>query len=677
MNTGETGDRFFNVYVPRASASSTSSLNGSPQTATATTYESYFRVGGPDATTEASFLDTLRDDYAGADSEAAVRAAFGSSATGGVAFYTEGDLVQYVGGKSDTRVLNDSYVVHVLNKEDVDAAMAGDDRKTFRTYFRMGKPNADIEKPLRLNAEPDDLVEMIAGLEPPARDYGWFEMNLGGAKEAILSGDLVVRSLLANRADRGDTAAIAVLDELRVTDDPRGEDVYDGKTAKNWALATLQSIHLGAANYRRDKALTGDLTSRNILEQRAGAEDPVSIRKLVELAESRNPAAISEQNGQTPAREWAKSILDGLAPSELEARFSLGDGVALYSDKSVTLSTPETLKVTVGKDTRTVLGPTYSETYDVSDEVIQQIKDGWISGVSEITDKKLITASLTRRDAFGLSWRTTKFDLAKTLTFAASDNGAFTLGSAYTYSAGLKFGNSLGVSFDASTGASVSAPLSLKVELVANRVETAWALGKIAYGHKGSLKGGSSIEISVDPTTKGTLVALKPVSDVIRIGMGVINAAIAAYTAAFTAIGAATSADDDDGSTIDVKDMMETGEAVYLAAQALNTVLAVVCIVAGVVQIATEKVAKAAKDGSPVQPSNIVMNDAGIKLQVGTTYIHIGTTGILMSGTQIVTASPASQFVPQVAPGNMTPVGLLEIASLASDAGVSLPAWGL
>src|SRR5690606_29195766 len=146
-------------------------------------------------------------------------------------------------------------------------------------------------------------------------------------------------------------------------------------------------------------------------------------------------------------------------------------------------------RITVGKDSRTVLGQSYSETYDVSDDVLQQIKDGTIRDLSALTSKSLVTAALSRPDATGLSWRTTKFDLSKSLNFGAADNGSFTVGSDYSFWAGLKLSNSLGVSFEANTGAAISAPLGAKIELASEGIDTAWAGGKVSYNSQQTIKG--------------------------------------------------------------------------------------------------------------------------------------------------------------------------------------------
>src|SRR5262249_15000519 len=145
------------------------------------------------------------------------------------------------------------------------------------------------------------------------------------------------------------------------------------------------------------------------------------------------------------------------------ANFSLGDGVALYSDRPVTVTTPDTMKVTVGSDSRTALGTTYAEVYDVDDDTINAIRDGRITSTGSIANKTLISATLTRRAlnipgaaVSGLAplWRTTKFDQTRSLSYSITDSGSFSFSSAYTFGMGMKFNNGVSASFDASAGVS-------------------------------------------------------------------------------------------------------------------------------------------------------------------------------------------------------------------------------
>ena len=341
-------------------------------------------------------------------------------------------------------------------------------------------------------------------------------------------------------------------------------------------------------------------------------------------------------------------------------RFSLGDGISMFSDKAMNITTPDTLKVTVGKDARTVLGPTYSETWDVSDDVLDQVRSGEISGVSQITSKKLVTASLTDRSVIG-SWRTTKFDLAKTLNVGVADNGSFLVGSALTYIAGLKLGNLLGASFDANTGLTAAAPTGSKVELVGTGMETAWPKGKVNYKENQSLKG-RTVTLAVDPVAifcGNTHMAL---TKLIRGLMSTTNAALAAYTAAFAAVSAVGDTDDD--GEAEVKAMLETAEAIYLAVLAINVVTTVAMGIASIVQIANEIASKTQNIALPALVPNITLNSGGIKLQCGTAYVHIGASGVLINGTQVAIGSPSTALVPMVTPSTVTPVQLLSLSGM-------------
>src|SRR5690349_704020 len=97
-------NKWFSVYVP-------------PMSGTTGGTQSFFRIGSPDTVRETTVLNAMQTGYSSLAAQPAVQAAFGASSTAGVVLYTAGDLVQFVNGTADTRVLNDRYVVHVLNKE--------------------------------------------------------------------------------------------------------------------------------------------------------------------------------------------------------------------------------------------------------------------------------------------------------------------------------------------------------------------------------------------------------------------------------------------------------------------------------------------------------------------------------------------------------------------------------
>ena len=192
-------DKWFSVYVPR-------------WTDTANAFESYFRMGTPDVATEAARLSDLQSAYSDALAQPGVEAAFGGNATSGVAFYTEGDLVQFVNGKVDTRVLNDSFTVHVLNKADVDKAGQDPTKAvtTHRSYFRLGKPNKTIETQIKLAAPSfaDLLAFTLALALAPTPTSPISVATRQATVEAVLAGDVSARSSLVSAAESGDPAAL-------------------------------------------------------------------------------------------------------------------------------------------------------------------------------------------------------------------------------------------------------------------------------------------------------------------------------------------------------------------------------------------------------------------------------------------------------------------------------------
>lgn len=656
-------DKWFSVYVPR-------------WTDTANAFESYFRMGTPDVATEAARLSDLQSAYSDALAQPGVEAAFGGNATSGVAFYTEGDLVQFVNGKVDTRVLNDSFTVHVLNKADVDKAGQDPTKAvtTHRSYFRLGKPNKTIETQIKLAAPSfADLLAFTLALAPtPTSPIS--AATRQATVEAVLAGDVSARSSLVSAAESGDPAALQALEDLRTSSDPRASTVNDGTTASAWALTAQRGNHEKFAGGLRDKALVGDTAARDRLTARATAGDPVARRQLIELADSKVAAAATGQNGQPAANAWAKAALAAL-PNEsavLES-WSLGDGVALYSDRPITVTTPAALKVTVASDSRTVLGPSYVETYDVSDEVIKQIKDGVITQASQIPNKRLITATLNARDAVGDSWRTTKFDQAKALTYSLNDSGTFGITSTYAFAMGLKLTNGISASFDGSIGVAVSVPASLKVELGKKRIETSWSGGKINYSADQDIKGenvtlsvASVEDVTVSPPREALVLAM-------RLGMITVNGLVLAYTAIGVGIGNSTSGEGEE-STKNVREFLAAGEAVYIAISALNAIFLAAGLVVSAIQLATKATVGAAQAASPVQTPNIVLNSAGIKLQCGASYIHIDPSGITLSGPQIFVASPITQMLPVMPPGNVSPAGVVAaVNQVAAAAAVVTP----
>jgi hypothetical protein len=680
-------NKWFSIYVPETKTGQT-----------VTTYQSYLRVGSPDTTTEAGFLNALKASYSDEAAQPAVQAAFGASPTGGIVLFTEGDIVQFVNGRSDTRVLNDSYVVHVLNKSDVSKPPASDAKtpaKTYRAYLRLGKENSDVEKPMTGVVRDAELAGFIRVLAPTpqnpidaAKKQKFIDDVLGGPVPA--SGQQpdsattlkvqTARADLLSQAQTGDPGAIEALEALRTSADPKADVTYDGKTAKAWALASLQGLHQTFANRWRDGALKGDTDARTKLKSAINPtapspQDPLARRKLVELAQSPNPAAAQSFNDQPPARDWAAAELARVsAGRELPARWSLGSGVALYADQPISLTTPSALKITVGSDSRTALGPTYTEAYDVSDDVIQQIKDGYITQAAQIPKKKLITASLTRRERSGISWRTSKFDQAKTLSYALSDSGSFGVTHSYAFAAGLKLTNGVSGSFDASIGVAASVPSAFKVELGKKRIETSWSGGKLLYS-KDQVLTGSTVKLSVGAVEDFVVwPASEGLATIIRIGMAAVNALVLAYTATGLGIGDRTTGEGEE-STQNVREFLEAGEPVYIAVSVLNAVFMAAGLIVGVIQLIARAAGTASQAALPAQPANILMNAAGIKIQCGASYINLDASGVTICGPQVQVVGGITNMIPAYMTGNMTPTQIVEAAQFAEAFGVPLDAF--
>ncbi len=652
--TKESTDKWFTVYVPPSTGGT----------------ESYLRIGSPDTTTETSFLSTLQAAYQASTAQPAVQAAFGTSSTAGMVVYTAGDLVQFVNGTADTRVLNDRYIVHVLNKATIDAAStkkATDADKTYRTYLRLGKPSDLIEGAMQGNAADADLVKFI-------KDLAYAEPKTvvadGNAKRDLaIGGNADARTYLKTAAEKSDRGAIDRIGEVL---NNTNTDPVVRADAQGWARTTLVALQLKLANSRKNEALLDTDDGRTKLAASAANKDPVARRKLIEIYETSaaglasGAAVAGLVRGMTVAKvqsaqTWAKGVLDGLGKSgdELLARWSLGDGVALYSDRPITLTTPDKLKVSVGSDSRTVFGPSYSEVYDVSNDVIAQIKDGTIATIDQVPDKRLITATLVRRELSGASWRSTKFDQSKSLSYSLSDSGSFGLTSSYAFGAGLKLSNGITAGYDASFGISCGVSTSFKVDCSKTSLETSFPFSKIKYDATATTKA-NSITLSVNPVENVVnWMTAEKYAVAARVVVGIINAAALAYTAIAAGIGNQKS-DASKSETNAVRGFLEAGEAVYITASVVNAALLAGALIVGVIQLVSRKTAQATSDNLPLQPTNIILNSAGIKLQAGTSYINIDPTGIQIYGPQVLVAGPLTNVLPEYLTGNLTATQVLQ-----------------
>ncbi len=640
-----TGSRWFSVHVPDASGSGK--------------HESFLRVGAPNKATESGFLDALKQSYRDATGDDAVKAAFGEEASDGIVHYTQGNLTQLVGGKVDTRVFNDSFTVNVLNRSDEDESVTStNEHKTYRSYLRLGKPNKTLEASFTSVTPPHLIVSMIRELGLQKKDWSAWQLDLATAVESVLNGTSATREALLARAKLGDDDALAKLEELRVSTDARATTVYAGKDAHRWALGALHEVHAEAAAQHAAKARTGNTDSQSKLAERARAGDAAALREIQLISETTVDA-------EFPAKTWAKTVLKKLGTDlDRRPRFSLGDGIAMFSDKAINVTTPEPFKVTAGKDSRTILGDSYSETYDVSDDDLEKIRSGEYTGLTQLESRKLVTASLTRKNAMGL-WRTTKFDTSKALSFAVADNAAVTLGAAYACIGGMKLDNLIGAKFEANMGFTMAAPTGSKAELVGTGMETTWAKGKVNYKETQSLKG-RSVEIKVDPAAIFCGETMGQLTTAIRVITTAVNAALLAYATALSF--ASLAGDTDDDGEAEIRGWLEVAEAIYAIVLAINTVMAVAMAIASIVQIATEKASKGA-GFLPTTSTMIKLNEGGIHMQCGSSYLEIDPSGIKMNGTQIQVGSPSAQFLPIGVPANTTPVQVMDLVRFLSSVG--------
>ncbi len=666
--TKEATDKWFTVYVPPSTGGT----------------ESYLRIGSPDTKTEASFLSTLRTTYQDAPAAPAVAAAFNQSSTAGMVVYTTGDLVQFVNGTYDTRVLNDRFVVHVLNRDTVAAqansyATGGD--STYRTYLRLGKPYDTIEGAFQGVAADADLAELVKSLAPPAPASPISATDAASNYQNALSGadadKVAARLFLSTAAEAGDRTAIDKIDDLLHNG---ATDAVKRQEAQIWARNTLQALHLKFANKRKNEALLNTGEGRAKLADHAkNKNDPVARRKLIEiyeqsfaglLAASGTISGMSSQvtvDMANDAQSWAKGVLDTLPKMSKEhiARWSLGDGVALYSDRPITLTTPDKLAITVGAHSRTVFGPQYAEIYDVSDDVIGQIKDGTIATLDQIAEKKLITANLVRRDLMGTSWRTTSFDQSKALGYKFSDYGSFELSSSYAFAAGFKFTNGVAASFDGSVGISTAVSTAFKVEAGDSRLSTSFPHGSIEYDTKKDIKG-NEIALSVNAVENVVNAATSEVyAKAARVVLGILNAATLAYTAAAVGVGNKKSGLGD-SETSGVRDFLQAGEKVYLAATVINAAMLAAGVIVGVVQLVSRKTAALAGDHLPVQLPNVKLNSGGVKIQAGPSYINVDPSGIQIYGPQVVVAGPFTNVLPQFLTGDLTTTEVVAQSDMAT-----------
>ncbi len=638
-----TSNKWFTVYVPAPSTVNNATVGGT---------QGYLRIGSPDTSTETSFLNTLKTAYTSLAADAAVQAAFGSASTAGVVLYTAGDMVQFVNGTSDTRVLNDRYVVHVLNKTDDESS---------RAYFRLGKPYDTVENDFDAEVDDASLAAMVKALAPiPTATL----ITDGSTKaSAALNTDdatnrATARTNLYDPAHRGDGHAVDAIDTLlkKTVTCTRGT-TDDDKTANKtetqvWARNTLQALHMEFANTRKTEAIANSGSGRTKL-QSAAATDPLAWRKLQEIS-----GLSGTDDASLNARNWANGVLKNL-PVATRPRWTLGNGVALYSDKPITITTPDKLAVTTSSDARTVFGESYSEVYDVDDDVVAKIKNGTYASIDQVGSKKLITATLVRPSAG--TWRTSTFDQSKTLGFKFSDYGSWELSSSYSFGAGLKFANALTVGFSATLGVSVTVDSVFGVAVQANNMQTSYPGESVSFWEENCINGDKIMIAADGDTSKLGVVAQRKFSDACRVTLSVINGLNLAWTAIGIGVGN-QKVDAGKTSADNVKTFLQASEYIYGAATILNAILTAVGIVCGCLQLVISKATKVA------QTPRILINDEGILIMGGpTSCIAVTKDGILINGAKIKHSGPMTQFDPAPQPVLIEPTYLKAVTPSAKD----------
>src|SRR5262249_12732884 len=116
--------------------------------------------------------------------------------------------------------------------------------------------------------------------------------------------------------------------------------------------------------------------ARSRLPERAAAGDLLALSKIEEIANPRNAY-------NSDAQQWANQ--------GLVSKLGVANGIAMYADGGVKITTPDKFQLVATADSRTVLGESYSETYSVDKSYIELVKKGHIRTLAEIPGRKLVT----------------------------------------------------------------------------------------------------------------------------------------------------------------------------------------------------------------------------------------------------------------------------------------------
>ncbi len=590
----------------------------------------YVRLGVPDAAREGQLL-----------------ARFDAAAATGLLVAVGGESHELAHGRAETRVLDGSYVVRVMDT----AETAGAAPKT-RAFLRLGAP-VEGERAFTKPA-PADICELVVALRPASTK----EDTLGAAegealKKRVLDGDDDARGELVAKADAGSTRAIRALEALRTAPDVGASRT--GPAPAEWALGALESLHARIVRDLQRTAGRGSLADQKTLADRAKAGDTVARGALVPLTTHRDAAV----------RAWAMGAL--AAAGGAVASSLVGDGVAIYAAHDIHMTSPAGLRITAGSESRSVLGPSYQEVYDVDDDVLLRLREGERLEVAAIPGKKLVSASLTCRSLLG-GWRSTRMERGGYGRFTFGYHARHALGASYRYLGGMNVTNAFAVAFDASAGLQIKVPLGAKFDLGPSGMKSNFKVGSVDHQTTHSLSS-SSISLRYSPAqetawrTVGTLATLG-----IQAALVAVNTALTAYSVAAAAVGAGSTGEGD-SATPDAKRFLEVAEPLQITIYSVNAACAAASLLVGVLQLVTRKVEAVAAAAGLDGPA-LTVDSQGATLSCGLSFVRVNLTGIELSGPTIKLNSPAIQMA-------AVPTPLSNVYSLGpSDAPVYSGAGG-
>ena len=674
--------------------------------------ESYFRLGYRNRNEESPYLD-LCNPHAPDKAD-------------GVFFGTDGDFVQVVKRSAVTRILDGNYYVYVQDDETIanlattDAATSTGANRSYRAYFRLGKPESPLENMLGGTVAVADVRALVGEFLPFALSSNETQENCKKLLTQAVTGEdthlVTVTSVLGPsdtteplvKADYQRAARTALETKARYADrraldhvllafdETAGGDPAEKADAKSWAEGVLRRqvpFHLRNAYLLEEPAGSRAKLVAYAKDGSQPGRQGAARRAIAFVAETRatgvatGGTATDMPSGlmvnRTPqealawvvtAKEQATSHLKELdkLSGELLDRYTLGNGVALFSDRGIALNTPAQLTVTVGGDSRTVFGPTFSRVYSVDDATIEKIKSGEIANLADVTDKKLVTATRIDRDGLipgakgkAANWRTTSISRAKTLNVTMNDTGTLSASSSTTATFGTRFTSGMSASFDSSVGFAAKASLSYAYDYFKTAATHDTKAGKsIKIDRKAKLAGGEVKISNTDVLQKPVNITRKTWTNAVH-GMLAVSLLLQASYTAYLLGSTFNPKETNDDETI--KERMVAAEKVYVALTMLQTIGLIGSGVMFIIELLAEK-AEAAKDvAAPFQAANVTVNSAGIKLQVGTSYIEITATGIKLNGTTLSHNSPLTLVAPVPVPSPASPVNVASAVSFAAS----------